>query len=66
MGRDVLGDGEAVEISFSRDTDACVYDLKVTYSDGEDAIWGGFDLCTVSTIRILYNSQTGETSAEYQ
>jgi hypothetical protein len=66
MGTDVLGDGEQVEIQFSRDTDACAYDLKVTYSDGEEAVWNGFDLCTVSSIRIFYDAKSGETSAEYQ
>lgn len=67
MGRDVLSDGESVDISFSRGDKSCKWDLKVVYADDDStAEWQGFDLCKVSKITILYNRSTGKTSAQYQ
>ncbi|MFD2264625.1 hypothetical protein ACFSM5_17100 [Lacibacterium aquatile] len=67
MGRDVLANGEAVDISFERGQSTCKYDLKVIYSDdNSSAEWSGFDLCKVSKITILYNRNTGVTSARYE
>jgi hypothetical protein len=63
MGRDALGDGEAVDITFSSGTRGCKFDLKAVYSDKEEAVWTGFDLCTVSKITLYYNSNTGATTA---
>ena len=64
LGRDVLGNGERVEISFPRGEKACMHDLKVVYDDGEEAEWEGFDLCSVSTIGLRYNRKTGDTWAD--
>ena len=63
MGRDVLDDGESVDITFPRSEGACKFDLKVVYDDKEEAIWGGLDLCKISKVEIHYNRKTGETSA---
>ena len=63
MGKDVLDDGEHVDISFPKRASACKYDLKVVYDDKEEAIWGNLDLCKISSVEIHYNSKTGETSA---
>ena len=64
LGRDVLNNGERVEISFPRGEKACKHDLKVVYDDGEEAEWEGFDLCEVSTIGLRYNRNTGDTWAD--
>ena len=66
LGRDVLNDGEAVHINFNRATKTCKWDLKVVYSDKEEAEWDSFDLCQVSKITIKYNRSSGATSAEYE
>jgi len=63
MGWDILADGESVEISFSSAEDACLFDLKVIYDDGEEAMWDRLDLCSISVVDIRYNRLTGETSA---
>lgn len=63
LGQDTLDDEEDVEITFEGTGSACRYDLKVVYSDGEEAMWGGLDLCAISTVEIKYNRKTGETSA---
>ncbi len=66
LGQDVLGDGESVEITFSRKTKSCYWDMKVVYTDKTEAIWDGFNLCEVSKIKIYYNAKTDETSATYE
>lgn len=63
MGKDVLEDGESVDISFPKRASACKYDLKVIYDDKEEAVWGNLDLCTISEVEIHYNAKTGETTA---
>ena len=67
LGRDVLPDGDRVDISFSRDTDSCYWDMKVVYTvDGTTAEWQNFNLCEVSKIKIFYNAKTDTTSATYE
>jgi hypothetical protein len=66
LGRDVLDDGESVDIHFSPREDVCHYDIRVVYSDGDDAEWSDFNLCVVSKISLFYNFFTGETTAEYE
>jgi hypothetical protein len=64
LGQDTLGDGQKANISFSRDTDACAWDLKVVYSDdNSSAEWHGVDLCKLSNVTIKYDAGSGETSA---
>jgi hypothetical protein len=64
LGRDILAAGERTKISFSSDEDACLWDLRVVYEDGEAAEWDGVDLCEISVVALSYNRKTGETSAE--
>jgi hypothetical protein len=64
LGQDTLVDGQQANVSFSRDTDACQWDLKVVYSDdNSSAEWRGVDLCQLSTVTIKYDADSGETSA---
>jgi hypothetical protein len=65
LGRDVLDDGESVDIRFNKREEVCRWDLKVVYDDGEEAVWSDFNLCEVSRITIRYNRKSGETSADY-
>lgn len=64
MGRDVLEDGESVDISFARGTKGCKWDLKVVYDDEEEAVWNGFDLCSISRVSLRYERKSGKTWAE--
>ena len=67
LGQDVLPNGERVEISFSRDTNACIWDRKVVYTiDDTSAEWERFNLCEVSKIKIYYNAKTDTTTATYE
>jgi hypothetical protein len=64
LGQDVLGDGQQVNVSFSRSSDTCHWDLKVVYADDNtSAEWLGVDLCALSAVTIEYNADSGETSA---
>lgn len=64
LGQDVLDVGDRVKIRFDADEGACLWDLKVTYTDGETAEWQGLNLCEVSLVALSYDRKTGETSAE--
>lgn len=66
LGRDLMPDGEAFDISFDRSDKSCFWDLKVIYhDDSSSAVWYGIDLCTVSKITIRYNRSTDTTSASF-
>lgn len=64
LGQDVLANGQRVEINFETSERACLFDLKVVYSDGDTAIWQALNLCKVSVVAISYDRRTGETTAE--
>lgn len=66
LGQDVLGHGARTAIRFERDAEACLWDLRVVYTDGEAADWGGLNLCEISVIAIEYDARTGETTAQYE
>lgn len=65
MGRDTLDNGDSVDISFGRKDKSCRYDLKVVYSDGEEAEWDSLDLCSISRVVIRYDRKKGETWVEH-
>ncbi|MFG1424395.1 hypothetical protein [Roseixanthobacter liquoris] len=66
LGKDVLEDGDAWTIKFSRNTNACKWDLKVVYSDDDSsAVWKNIDLCSVAKITIRYNRKSDTTSATF-
>ena len=57
MGRDTLGNGEKVTIEFAHKEKECVWDMKVIFSDEEEAIWEDFDLCKVEEITLRYEGK---------
>ncbi|ASJ91216.1 argininosuccinate lyase [Porphyrobacter sp. CACIAM 03H1] len=61
LDRDVLADGQEVEIDFRRSENTCDWDLMVVYDDGEQAIWQGLDLCEDWHFELFYNARTGDT-----
>jgi len=52
LGVDVLGNGESAEISFDRDEDDCVWDIRVTYEDGDTGDWRGINLCETTDVEL--------------
>ena len=68
-GKDVMGDGtldnnKYRNIVFKPNARACHYDLKVVYSDKDEAEWSDIDLCTVEKITLHYNRKAGTTSMD--
>jgi hypothetical protein len=66
MGQDILDEDERVVIQFGgtgRDSNVCLWDLKVIYADGEAIVWHEINLCNVSTITLHWNENSGQTSA---
>lgn len=64
MGADILENGEGVNIDFSVRDKLCHYDLKVVWTDGDEATWDSFDLCTVSRITLHWDD--GRAWANYE
>jgi hypothetical protein len=50
LGDEVLGNGEATEVSFDRDEDQCAWDIRVTYDDGTENDERGIDLCETAEV----------------
>jgi len=63
MGKDSLDDGEHVKIVFPRRSDACIFDIKVKYEDGDEAEWGGVDLCKYDVITLHWDKAKQVTRA---
>lgn len=63
LGEDVLPSGERTKIRFSSDEDACLWDVRVAYRNGDTADWHGIDLCKVSVVK-LSEDEDGDTYAE--
>ncbi|WP_431862428.1 hypothetical protein [Azospirillum sp.] len=63
LGRDVLNDGESFELNFAKGEKTCKWDMKVTYDDGETAVWQDLNLCKISKVTLRWNKSTGVTSA---
>ncbi|HEY0837588.1 MAG TPA: hypothetical protein VGE72_26980 [Azospirillum sp.] len=63
LGRDVLENGESLDVSFSKGTKTCIWDMKVTYDDGETAVWEDLNLCKISKLTLRWNKNTGVTTA---
>ncbi|MDQ3069855.1 MAG: hypothetical protein M3R55_09025 [Acidobacteriota bacterium] len=54
LGRDVLKNGEDVDITFSSGETKCMWDLKIVDSDEDDVIWTKINLCEASVITLNY------------
>jgi hypothetical protein len=52
LGVDVLGSGESAEITFDRNEDVCLWDIRVTYSDGDTGDWRQINLCETTDITL--------------
>lgn len=63
LGDNVLENGERFNLSFDNSERACLWDLKVTYDTGKNAVWNAIDLCKVSVVALRYDAKTGKTFA---
>ena len=52
LGSETMADVATGRVSFARDNDQCVWDLKVTYEGGETAEVRGANLCETATVTI--------------
>jgi hypothetical protein len=50
LGRDVLGDGEAAQVTFDRDEEQCSWDIRVTYDDNDTNDLRGINLCETTEV----------------
>lgn len=50
LGRDTLANGEQAEVSFDRDEDHCIWDIRVTYDDGTENDERGINLCETTEV----------------
>ena len=56
LGKDVLPNGQSVEIVFSPKAQECMWDLKIVDEDDDDVIWTKLDLCKASHITLQYRN----------
>jgi hypothetical protein len=54
LGRDVLKNGEKVDITFSPKAKACAWDMKIVDEDKDSVEWTNLDLCKADEITLLY------------
>lgn len=66
LGQETLVDGNFAKITFSPENEICKYDLKVIYTDKEEAEWDNIDLCKEEKITIHWNQKSGESSATFE
>jgi hypothetical protein len=52
LGRDTLANGETAQITFDRSETQCLFDIRVTYEDGDVSDTRGVDVCRVSTFTL--------------
>ncbi len=63
MGKDSLEDGRFVHITFTAPANACSWDMKVKYSDGEEATWKGLNLCNTNRLTLFWDKKNEITPA---
>jgi hypothetical protein len=57
MGRDVLKNGEKVDITFSSEETECNWDLKVVDEEEDSVEWEKLNLCTANEITLMYEGK---------
>ena len=64
LGRDMLANGDHVDIKFSRSTKGKSWDLKVADKDGKGYVWENINLLEVSKVTVEYKD--GKATATYE
>jgi len=57
MGKDVLGNSEKVDITFSSGETECNWDLKIVDEDDDEVEWSKLNLCTANEITLMYEGK---------
>ncbi|MBN8938893.1 MAG: hypothetical protein J0H01_05350 [Rhizobiales bacterium] len=60
-GDDSLEHGQQFNVSFRPGTQACNWDIRVVYDDGDSSEFRGVNLCSVSKVTLFWNRQAGTT-----
>jgi hypothetical protein len=63
MGSDALGNGESVNITFPHSGNACHFDIKVVYHDGDKAEFDDVNLCDYDKITLFWDASKQTTKA---
>lgn len=64
LGKDQLGDGETLDITFDREEKSDKWDLKVEDSKGNSIEWTDLDLLKISKITLHYKDGKGTAEVE--
>ena len=64
LGRDTLPSGESVEIKFSREEKAAMWDLRVEDKEGNAIVWENLNLLEISKVTLYYKD--GKATAEVE
>jgi len=56
LGKDVLKDGESLDITFSRTEKSCSWDLKIVDEEDDSVEWEKLDLCKAEHITLMYKN----------
>lgn len=59
LAPELLKHGETARIRFSAAEGTCRFDVRVAYDDGEQGLWGSFDLCRVSRVELRFSRRSG-------
>jgi hypothetical protein len=54
LGRDILRDGETVDVEFTRGAAGCLWDLKIVDEDEDEITWDAINLCKAAHITLRY------------
>jgi hypothetical protein len=63
MGKDALGDGESVNLTFNAPDKVCIWDMKVKYNDGDTAEWTKLNLCSIDKVTLFWDRKNQTTRA---
>lgn len=63
MGTDALGADATVRITFDAPANACRWDMRVKYEDGDTAEWSNLNLCNIETITLYWDRKNNSTRA---
>jgi len=60
--KDILKDGQGLELKFHPKATAEKWDIKVVYTDGETAWWKGYKLTEITKINLFWSKADGSTA----
>ena len=60
--KDILKDGQGLELKFHPKATAEKWDIKVVYTDGETAWWKGYKLTEINKINLFWSKDKGSTA----